>query len=530
MLGGTVYRARINRSNNHTVTDAKNYFVQFNSISGAATTLISDLKAMAISISSTVLDIKLETPVPQKGLDVLNKLFEIYNRNAIIDKNQISAKTIDFIEDRLRMVISQLDSVERNVASFRSRESVYDLSSQAQMYLENVKDLDKKSTDIDIQLSVINDINNYVHNKGRQQGTVPSLLLVNEPVLSSLVEKLYQAEVQLERAKSISGDKSDAVLLYEQQVSDLKNNIIENVSSIRRNLLAVKSKLNSNIGENTGLLRQIPQKERAFIDISRQQAIKNNIYTFLLQKREETAISSASTIADLRIIETPNAYGPIKPIANNYYLIGFLIGLCIPVFYILVHEQFNRKILFRAEIEEKTKVPMLAEIVQVGSKEPIVISEGKRTVIAEQFRSLRTNLSFMGGGNENKTILVTSSIPSEGKSFIAINLAISITLTGKKVALLELDLRKPKLSKIMKISRDPGISNYLIGKATIDEIMKKTAINNRFISSAGPIPPNPTELILGEKFGKMMAELRDRFDYLIIDTAPTGHVSDAQLL
>ena len=241
-------------------------------------------------------------------------------------------------------------------------------------------------------------------------------------------------------------------------------------------------------------------------------------------------MSSAGTTPDLRILEKGIASGPIRPVPKNYYLAGLLIGLLIAVLFVMIREQFNRRILFRNEIEEKTKVPVVAEIMQTKTKETIAISEGKRTIIAEQFRSLRTNLAFMGLNEKQKTLLVTSSISGEGKSFIALNLAMSITLTGKRVALLEMDLRKPKLSKYLGIKRDPGISSYLINKANIEEIIKVTPYPNLFVVSAGPIPPNPTELIGSAIFRVMMEELKERFDYVIIDSAPIGPVTDSQLL
>ena len=529
LLNGTVFRVEPN-TNYPKNLKGKNYFVQFNSIEGTAGNIINDLKATAISNQSTVIDMRLETPVPQKGIDILTELFEVYNIMGIQDKNQIAAKTLAFIDKRLGIVTGQLDSVERNVENFKSRNQVIDLSAQAQVYLDRVKDYDKSKSEIEIQLDVLNDINGFINRKGSKPGTVPSLALLNDPSLAALLTKLYEAEFQLEKSKSIAGEKSDVVILAEEQVSRIRGDIRENVSSIRKNLMSARNNLNSTIGASTDILSQIPQKERGLIDISRQQAIKNNIYTYLLQKREETALNSASTIADLRIVENASYFGPIKPVAKNYYLAGLVIGIFLALFIILVREQFNRKVLFTSEIEEKTKVPVIGEIIQVASKSPIVIQEGKRTIIAEQFRSLRTNLSFMALSEDAKTTLVTSNISGEGKSFVSINLAISYTLTDKKVALLELDLRKPRLSNLLNVTRDPGISNYLVGKIPIEGIIKETAIKNLFIISAGAIPPNPSELILSNKFREMIDELKNRFDYLIIDSAPIGPVSDSLLL
>ena len=528
-FGGTNYQVIPNPGYNRTLT-GKNYYVVFNTVSGAAGAIGGSLSAAATSNTSTVIEVKIETPVPEKGVDILNKLFEVYNKAAVNDKNQIAAKTLKFIDGRLNFVIGQLDSVEKNIENYKTRESIYNLGDQASLYLSNVSDLDKKSGDVEIQLDVLRDVQRYVDNKGTKPGTVPSQLLIADPTLSGLLQKLYEAEFNLNKTESINGEKSDAVIMANEAVSRIKGDIRENLGTTRSNLLSVKNNVNSRISQNSGLLSHIPQKERGLLEISRQQAIKNNIYTFLLQKREETALSSAGTTPDLRVLEKGGSYGPIKPVPNNFYMAGLFLGFLAAVIFVLLREQFNRKILFRSEIEEKTKVPVVAEIMQTGTKETIAISEGKRTIIAEQFRSLRTNLSFMGLNETQKTLLVTSSISGEGKSFIALNLAMSITLTGKRVALMEMDLRKPKLSKYLGIKRDPGISNYLINKADIDSIVKDTQYPNLFVVSAGPIPPNPTELIGSTKFAEMMDLLKERFDYIIIDSAPIGPVTDSQLL
>ncbi len=528
-INGSAYFVVPNPMYNQTVT-GKNYYAIFNSIAGEAGSFAGNLKANATSNQSTVIDVKLETPVPEKGVDFLNRLFEVYNADAVMDKNQIAAKTLAFIEDRLNLVVGQLDSVEKNIQSYKTRESVYDLGSQASLYLSNVSELDKKGSEVAIQLDVLKDVQQYVDNKGRKPGTVPSQMLISDPTLTGLLSKLYEAEFQLSRAESINGEKSDEVIMANQAVSRIKGDIKENLITTRNNLNTVRSNVNSGIAMNSGMLSQIPRKERGLLDISRQQAIKNNIYTFLLQKREETALSSAGTMPDLRVLEKGTSYGPIKPVAKNFYLTGFLLGLLVSVVYVLLREQFNRKILFRTEIEEKTRIPVLAEIMYSKTPDTIAISEGKRTIIAEQFRSMRTNLAFMGMNEEHKSLLVTSSISGEGKSFIALNLAMSFTLTGKRVGLMEMDLRKPKLSKYLGINRDPGITSYLIGKATIDEIIKETKYPNLFVISAGPIPPNPTELIINPKFGEMMALLKEKFDYIIIDSAPIGPVTDSQLI
>ncbi|MDQ6762705.1 MAG: hypothetical protein M3015_08760, partial [Bacteroidota bacterium] len=292
VLGGSLVRLVINHDYNPNVV-GKNYFVQFAPASGNAGSIASGLSISPYSYSSTVLNVSLSIPVPEKGVDVLAKLFEIYNKDAIKDKNQIAVSTLQFIDDRLALVTFQLDSVEKNIAGYKSNSSVVDLSSQAGNYFEKVKSLDEKNSELDLQLELLNDVNKYARSKGKNTGTVPSLMLLSDGTLSGLLDKLYTAEVAAEALQNVTGERNDALLLANAEVSRIRDDIFENIANIRSNILTEKRQISAQIASNNYLLQAIPQKERVFLDISRQQAIKNNIYTYLLQKREETALSSA---------------------------------------------------------------------------------------------------------------------------------------------------------------------------------------------------------------------------------------------
>ncbi len=529
VLDGIAYRMVVNESYNKHLL-GKKYFLKITPVAEVAQSISGRIRAAPLSNISTVLDVKFDTPVPARGEDILNKTFEIYNLEGIQDKNQIADKTLNFIENRLQLVISQLDSVEKNIVRYKAKESLFAIGSQAQLYIGKVQELDKRNADIDLQLDLLKEVKNYIQSKAQKVGTVPSLGLLTDPILVNLLTQLYAAEFDRDKIITISGQLSESTLLAQEKVRRLKADIQENLLNIQTNLLTIKGGVIAQTNESNGLLSQIPQKERGLLEISRQQTIKNSIYTFLLQKREETALSSASTSSDLRIIEKANTYGPISPISKNFYTTGMILGILSALFLVLIKEQFKSKILFRDEIADKISIPFVGEIVQANSKNPIVILDGKRTVIAEQFRALRTNINFVGLNEKDKTLLVTSSISGEGKSFIAVNLAISLTLTGKKVALLELDLRRPKLSKLLNVNREPGISNYLVGKSSYEEILKDTFVPNLFIFSAGVIPPNPTELIGKPAFAELIAKIKNDFDYVIMDTAPIGPVTDALLL
>ncbi|MBI3883975.1 MAG: hypothetical protein HY305_07165, partial [Sphingobacteriales bacterium] len=488
LLGNNLYKLEVNQFYSRNLI-GKNYYVVFSGIEQAANVIASKLKAAPISNASTVIEAKLETETPEKAKDILIKLFDIYKRNGIAEKNQIAVKTLVFIDSRLRFITAQLDSVEHDIQSLKSKEAITDISNQGGFYLEKVKNADGAISQVDLQLDILNEIKNYIVSKGKKPGLVPSQLLVTDPVLGSLLKSLYDGEFELEKIKATSGERNENRILAQDRIDRLKSDILENMANIRTNLLTQRRVYETELNSNRLLLQQLPEKERALLEISRQQVIKNNIYVFLLQKREEAALSSATAVADLKIIENPSYYGPISPIAKNYYVTGLLVGIISAILLVLLKEGFNTKILFRDDIEGKMEIPFVGDVIQSPSKDNILINDGKRTVIAEQFRSIRTNLNFIGLSEQNKCMLVTSSISGEGKSFIAVNLAISLTLTGKRVVLLESDLRKPKLSKILSINREPGISNFLVGKADLKDIIKPTSINNLFLIPAGAIPP-----------------------------------------
>ena len=472
----------------------------------------------------------LETSVPEKGSDVLKKLFEFYNKAGIEDKNQMATKTLNFIENRLNNVTDQIDSVEKNIESYKAQNGVADLSSQASVYFENIKDFDKSNSLLEMQLQLLNEVSTYVESKSKSSTVVPSIILLDDPILKSLLDQLYQAEFELSKARTTAGEKSDIVVLAFDKVNKIKADIRESISNLKQNYSTQIKSNKNNIAYNQSQFSSVPRKERGLLEISRQLAIKNNIYNYLLQKREETALSSAATVSDIRILENVFSYQPIRPVPKKMYLYAFLIGAAAFFVYVFIIEKLKNKIMFRSDIVKNTNVPIVGEIFQSRTNETVAVSEGKRTIIAEQFRVLRTNLSFMGLNLENNTILITSGISGEGKSFVSLNLAISLTLTGKKVALMEMDLRKPKLSQILNIERVPGISNYLVNQAELKDIIKPTAFPNLFIVSSGVLPPNPTELISKPEFDNLMHHLKSEFDYVVIDSAPIGPVADSQVL
>ncbi len=284
-------------------------------------------------------------------------------------------------------------------------------------------------------------------------------------------------ELQYIQTKKIVPENNPAVIALVDGINKLKPGILENIQSQRKNLIAGRNDLTATSGRYNSMLKTIPEKEKELLGISRQQSIKNNIYTFLLQKREETALSFSSAVADSRVIDRAESSDvPVSPKRQLIYLASIIAALAMGIGVISIKEMLTRTVQDRKDIEKYTDIPFLGEVMYDRSKSPIVITEGKRSFIAEQFRQLRTSLGYMGIDERHKRILITSSISGEGKSFIAANLGISLALMGKKVVLLELDLRKPKLSEQFNISRTTGLSNYLIGKLPASELTRTTEI------------------------------------------------------
>lgn len=491
------------------------------------------LKITPANKQANVLKLEYVDPVPARGEDMLNELMRTYDAASIEDKNKTASKTMAFVEDRLRIITGELSQVEGQLESYKTNQGIVDIGEQSKMFLSTVQENDAKLSETDLQLSMLESIEQYVTNRKAGEAVVPATLGISDPVLMQLLTSLQETEMQLERMKKTTGENSPLLGSLAAQADKLRPAVLENIQSLRTNLQAGRAKLSSQNARFMGMLKGVPSKERTLLEVSRQQAIKNNIYTLLLEKREETALQYAAAISDSRIIDRGEAETfPFSPKKSMVMALAVIAGLAAVAGFIALKDMVNHKVMFRTDIEKGTSAPIIGEIMYEPNGGGIAITDGKRTPVAEQFRALRTTLSYIGINGDQKTILVTSSISGEGKSFVAINLAISLSLTKKKVVLLEFDLRKPKVSKILNVPHHPGISNYLVGHSVLGDILKKPIEGNEhlYLLSAGIIPPNPTELILNGRLEHLLATLRATFDYIIIDTAPVAPVTDARLL
>lgn len=482
---------------------------------------------------SSILNLTIRDEVSERGEDILDELLSAYSIAMLKDKNTLAANTLRFVEDRLNHVSRDLSGIESKIEKYKSSQEAVDVSEQGKLFLENVSANDQKLSEIDMKLAVLDQVEHYVKQKDNNSSIAPSTLGVSDPVLSNLLDKLYELELEYEKKKATTGEGNPLLSSVGDQISRVKPGILENIQNQRRGLVASKSNLASTNSSYTTVLQTIPKKERDLIEISRQQSTMQSIYGFLLQKKEETALSYAANVSDSRVVDRASStVAPVSPKMPIVFAIAIIVALAVGLVWVTLKELFNRKIMYRQDIERLTTHPVIAEISNDKSKNPIVIGgANSRSFVAEQFRKLRVALNYLGVNTTNKKVLVTSNISGEGKSFIATNLALSMALTGKKVVLLEMDLHSPAISEYLNISSDVGISSYLLGTREPEEIIKRSEVNdNLWFIPAGPLSANPTELLTTSRLQELLTYLDGIFDYIIVDSAPVGPVTDAYII
>ena len=501
-------------------------------LKNVTTSLLLNLEVTSASKLSTIIELKLKAELPEKAENVLNGLIKAYDLAGLKTKNDLARNTLAFVEDRLGTIGFQMDSIQKKVQQYKSEAGAVDISTQGQLFLQNVSENDQKLSTVNTQLSVLNQVEGFVASKNNGAAIVPSTLGVNDPMLSQLLDKLYVTELEHEKLKKTVGENNPKLVAITDQINMIRPNILDNIRSQKQSLTATRQNLSSTNGSYNSMLRSMPVKEKALLDLTRDQTTLNGIYQFLLQKREESILSFSSTLSDNRIVDNAQAGNlPVSPNKKVVYAGAVFAFLFLSLGFITIRESFTGKIMYRSEIEELTSVPIIAEIAYDASNRPIIVEPGKRTYGTEEFRKIRVSLSYMGIDATHKKILFTSSISGEGKSFIAVNLAISLASTGKKVVLVDMDLNNPTIGKILAITQEMGVSDYLMGRRTPEAIIEKVkSYENLYYISAGTMVDGPSELMVNGKVPEFISYLDKNFDVVLIDTSPVVLVTDAYLL
>ncbi len=529
-----VFQSEVNDSLGGGFSSDKYIKVLFKKKNALVTSLIKGLTAELVNQKSTVIKLGIEQALPNKGKEILGKLLDEYAFASLEDKNREATNTLNFIEDRLKLITSELGDVEQDVEQYRRSAGVTDLSTEATLFLEKVKDNDSKLNEVDIQLKVLDGVERYL--SSNQYGNVsPGSMMVNDPVLTSYINQLSALELEREELSRSTTMNNPFLKTLETQQANIKQAIRENIRNQKSSLQVTRSSLDALNSRLESSISAIPRKERKYVEIKRQAGIKENLYLLLLEKREETALSYASTVTDSRIVDMPySSDEPVKPKRKIVILLGILLGLLIPAGYLNASELMTYTVQTRKEIEKETGLSVFGEIGLKPKEETGQILDGNtRSFVSEQFRMIRSNLSYLFTSQKTslgKVILVTSSISGEGKSFVTANIASSLGLLGKRVIIMGLDLRKPMIHEYLSLKNKRGITNYFSGNAEGKELINATYLENVYLMPAGPIPPNPSELLAKPEMTELINDLKKTFDYILLDTPPTSLVTDAVIL
>lgn len=488
------------------------------------------IKAELLKKESNVIVINTTTDMPRRAIDFMNKEIELYNLDAVIDKNMMASNTASFIEERLRLIENELSVAEAEVEQYKENYGIVDLASEAGLYLRESAEYKKRVAEIETQLNLVKYVADYVSDDTKSNSLIPANLGIADGSLVGLIAEYNRLVLKKMRVQRTAKEDNPVVSQMDTQLSIMRENIITSIASVSNSLNISKQDLEKRYGHVESQRGNIPGQERQYIEVSRNKQLKESLYLYLYEKREENALTLSSTIVPAKVIAmpqmNPTASAPRLKIIG---LICLILGCGFPFAAIYLYYMFNNKLEDDSkDLERKTKMPFGGVLVQNHHGEHVAVRDGVNSVSAELFRSLRTNIGFMvPSAKKNPVILVTSSINSEGKSYVATNLAISLSLLNKKVALVGLDIRKPMLAQYLGLPSEGCLTSYLSDDSySVDDLVVPTEFSNLDILPSGIIPPNPNELLQSERLDQLFVELRQRYDYVIVDSAPVAMVSD----
>lgn len=513
--------------------------VSLSPVERVAGTYRNDLNVRIKESNSSLIELSLNDAVRTKAEDILDQLILEYNREAIEDKNLVAMNTAEFIEERLAIINEELDSVETGKVIFKERNEMTDIQAESQEFISNAGELKRRQQELTTQLQLTEAMIAYLRSSSASE-LLPANLGIEESAVNQEINEYNRLVLEHNRVLNGSTKKNPVVIRLSRQMEDLRSNVLQSLTRLKENLRIAESNLNRQAAAVGSRIAAVPSKEKQFRGIERQQQIKETLYLFLLQKREENSLSLAVASPKAKIVDTAFSAGiPISPVPRNTYLTALLLGLGIPFGFIYLKNLLNNKIRERGDIEEiTTDIPIIGEIPELGSRDNEMIGENDRSVLAESFRILHTNLQFIDatkktGDDNGNLVCVTSTIKGEGKTFTAFNFALTLANTGKKVLIVGADLRNPQLQRFERNARQlPGVSDYLVNdEFKLEEIITGSSLHNNLdLLASGTIPPNPSELWRSKKTPALFSDLRSRYDYVIVDTAPSLLVTDTFLI
>jgi len=531
--GDLIITKSTNKKNKFNTKD-KSISISVNPLEKVAEGYMARLKVNPVSKTSSVVEISIADPVTERAEDFLDNLVQIYNEDAAADKSFISENTSKFVAERLLLITQELDGVEKDVERFKTANQLTDIETEAKLFIEGSSEYNKKRVEMEIQLNMVASMLDFIK-KSSNSDLLPTNMISAKGEETGLMDSYNQLVLERNRILKSATAENPTVIKLEEQIASLKSNITESLRRLQANLNIQKRDLRSQEGILDSKVGEIPGQERQFRVIARQQKVKEELYLYLLQKREETAISLAATEPNARVIDAAKASKiPVSPKKPIIYLAALLLGLLIPFGILYLMDLLDTKVKNRFEITSKLSIPFLGEIPKSETPNEIV-DTSSRSSTAEAMRIVRMNLDFMLNQvpeGKAKTILFTSTISGEGKTFLSVNLAGIFALSGKKVLLIGMDIRNPKLNEYIDLPSSAGLTNYLSSSnAKIEDyIFKHKGFEQLYVLPPGSIPPNPTELLMNKKVDELFAQFKKEYDFIIVDTAPVSLVSDTLII
>jgi tyrosine-protein kinase Etk/Wzc len=506
--------------------------IEYDHTEARAGQLLLNIFATQSGESNNIMQLTYESENARQGAEILNQWMKEYQQAGLDEKKLAAENTLAFINEQLASTNDELGGVERNILGIRQRNNIFYPELQSEQIITAISETEKDVTRLNVQQKIVDNLISYVgdtRNPYRQVGTI---LGIEEPSLASQVLQFNELQVHRETLLKTTTRSNPMVVSIEATIEKLRTDIVQNLRNVRQGIALTSRTLSGRNQEVLRQVRQMPAKEKEMLDVSRRQKILEQLYSFLLEKKLETSIVSASTISNAKIIEYAQPSGIIvSPNRKVTYIIALILGLGIPSFIIFMIDYLNDRVRGRFDVSRVTEVPIIGEVSHSDESKTLVVSRTSRRFISEQFRIIRTNIKYVLPEEEKTVFLVTSSTSGEGKSFISTNLGAVMALSGKRTAILEFDIRKPKILSGLGMPKTDGLTNYLIGNAKLEDLpVPVPGIENLFVVPCGPIPPNPSELILGERMQTLFSGLKGVFDVIVIDTAPVGLVGDAMLL
>ncbi|PRY86998.1 GumC family protein [Mongoliibacter ruber] len=481
-----------------------------------------------INSYGTVLQVSTVSRVVEKGRDYVNALMDSYLDYDLTEKNRITENTLSFLDQQMSVLEDSLRKVENRMLNFKVENKLMDVSSEFGGVLGNIQRLDDLVQDIDFELSYYKSLQTYLVDKGADYSEIlaPSIVGLSDGFLNGMIAALVEASLERRKILAIVNENHPNVRQLDEQIEKMRENIFENIDNLVANTEKRKAEVNKKLAELDVEFSRLPQTESSYANIFRQYRLRENLYNYLLEKRAEAGIAKASNISDNSVLDYARRGSLVFPQKPQNYGMAVGLGFFIPLGFLLLFHYLNNKIMDQIQLRNSLRIPLLGTIGYSTKETNMIVAEHPKSMVSESFRSLRSGLFYIASEKKCKRILVTSSVSGEGKTFVSLNLAAAIALSGKKTCLLGMDLRKPKISDYVGIDNKVGLSSYLVGKSEKEDIVLPTQYENLYIVPSGPIPPNPAELLLKDKMREFLEYLEEDFEVVLMDTPPIGLVSE----